>query len=257
MQTADHRAAAIECTVSSGGEENGSSSMSGLAEVRRRIEEACRRSGRDPSSVVLVAASKSQPTEALRAAWEAGHRVFGENRVQEAARKAEDLAALDPLILWHLLGPLQSNKVRPAVRLFQAVHAVDRVEIAYALEREAATQGRSLDAFLEINLGAEPSKHGFPADGLAATAASLASHSHLRIAGLMAIPPPADDPEGSRPWFRRLRGLRDELFSRPEWSGRPGWLSMGMTADFEVAIEEGATHVRVGTAIFGPRRIGA
>lgn len=229
--------------------------MSPIADVRQRIEGACRRAGRVPSSVVLVAAAKSQPAVALLAAWQAGQRVFGENRVQEAARKAEaeELATLDPPIVWHLLGPLQSNKVRPAVRLFRTIHSVDRPEIADALEQEASAQDKTLDAFLEVNLGGEASKHGFPVAGLAAAVAPLALLSRLRVAGLMAIPPFADDPEASRPWFRRLRALRDELFSRSEWSGRPGWLSMGMTADFEVAIEEGATHVRVGTAIFGQR----
>jgi hypothetical protein len=179
--------------------------------------------------------------------------VFGENRVQEAARKAEELAISASGIEWHLLGPLQTNKVRAAVRLFHVIHSIDRLEVAFALDREAAQQGKSLDGFLEVNLGAEASKHGFEPAGLAAAAAPLAACRRLRIAGLMAIPPPRREAEESRPWFRRLRGLRDELFARPEWSGRPGWLSMGMSGDFEVAIEEGATHVRVGTALFGPR----
>jgi pyridoxal phosphate enzyme (YggS family) len=224
-----------------------------LDAVRRRLEEACGRAGRDPTSIRLVAASKSQSSQRLRRLWLEGQRIFGENRVQEAARKAEELSLLDPPIDWHLLGPLQSNKVRAAVRLFSTVHSVDRVEIALALDREAAAQGRRLSGLLEINLGGEASKHGFAAHGLAAAVAAIAGCEHLRIEGLMAIPPPADDPEASRPWFRRLRDLRDELFARPEWRGRRSWLSMGMSGDFEVAIEEGATHVRVGTALFGPR----
>ncbi|HEX4964219.1 MAG TPA: YggS family pyridoxal phosphate-dependent enzyme [Thermoanaerobaculia bacterium] len=222
-----------------------------LARIRDRIAEACRRSGRPAGSVVLVGASKTQPPAALAAAWEAGLRVFGENRVQEAVAKSRELPQG---IEWHLIGPLQTNKVRPAAELFRAVHSIDRLRIAEALDREAAAQGRTLDGFLEVNLGGEESKHGFPAAGLAEIVRPLAALTHLRIVGLMAIPPQGDDPEDSRPWFGRLRELRDELAARPEWQGFPGWLSMGMSDDFAVAVEEGATHVRVGTALFGARR---
>jgi PLP dependent protein len=225
-----------------------------FARIQARIAEACRRAGRPAGSVILVGASKTQPVAALAAAWEAGLRVFGENRVQEAVAKSGELPPeIAPGIEWHLIGPLQSNKVRPAVELFRAIHSVDRPRIAEALDREAAARGRTLDGFLEINLGGEESKHGFSPDGLAEAVRPLAGLAHLRIAGLMAIPPQGDDPEGSRPWFRQLRALRDDLAARPEWSAFPGWLSMGMSDDFEVAIEEGATHVRVGTALFGPR----
>jgi pyridoxal phosphate enzyme (YggS family) len=224
-----------------------------LAWIRNRIEEACRRSGRPAGagSITLVGASKTQAPALLAEAWEAGLRVFGENRVQEAVAKSAEL----PLgIEWHLIGPLQSNKVRPAVELFRAVHSIDRASIAEALDREAAARGKTLDGFLEINLGHEASKHGFVPDGLADAVRPLASLTHLRIAGLMAIPPPGESPEDSRPWFRKLRELRDGLAGRHEWQGFPGWLSMGMSDDFEVAVEEGATHVRVGSALFGPRR---
>ena len=231
----------------------GSIAVNGLEAVRLRIAAACARAGRDPASVVLVAASKAQPVASLRRVWEAGQRVFGENRVQEARSKAAELGASAPGIEWHLLGPLQSNKVRPAVRLFRAMHSIDRLEIAHAVDREAALQGRRIDGFLELNLGAEASKHGFLLDHFAESVAPLSACAHLRVAGLMAVPPAAAEAEGGRGWFRRLRAVRDELFSRPEWAGRPGWLSMGMSADFEVAIEEGATHVRVGTALFGAR----
>lgn len=224
-----------------------------LARIQARIAEACRRGGRPAGSVVLVGASKVQPVAALAAAWEAGLRVFGENRVQEAQAKSGELPSG---IEWHLIGPLQSNKVRPAVELFRAVHSVDRPRIAEALDREAAARGRTLDGFLEINLGGEESKHGFSPDGLADAVRPLAALTHLRIVGLMAIPPQGDDPEDSRPWFRQLRALRDDLAARPEWQAFPGWLSMGMSDDFEVAVEEGATHVRVGTALFGRRDLG-
>ncbi len=221
-----------------------------LAAVRREIAEACARSGRQPEEVTLVGASKIQPAAALRTAWDAGLRVFGENRVQEAAAKRPELpAALE----WHLIGPLQSNKVKQALDLFSAIHSIDRPKIAAALDREAAERGGRLAGFLEINLGGEATKHGFPAAGLAEAVRPLAALGHLRIVGLMAIPPQGEGAEASRPWFRRLRALRDELARLPEWRDFPGHLSMGMSGDFAVAVEEGATHVRVGTAIFGRR----
>ncbi|RPH55894.1 YggS family pyridoxal phosphate-dependent enzyme, partial [bacterium] len=148
---------------------------------------------------------------------------------------------------------LQSNKVRAALGLFRTVHSIDRVKIAETLDQEAGVRGLAVAGFLEINVGGESSKHGFPPEGLAAAVRPLTRLEHLRIVGLMAIPPQGDTLEGSRRWFRRLRELRDELAGRPEWAGFPGWLSMGMSDDFEVAIEEGATHVRVGTALFGSR----
>jgi pyridoxal phosphate enzyme (YggS family) len=225
-----------------------------LAWIRNRIEEACRRSGRPAGSVILMGASKTQSPARLAEAWEAGLRVFGENRVQEAVAKSRELPPHVQGIEWHLIGPLQSNKVRPAVELFRAVHSIDRPGIAEALDREAAARGKGLDGFLEINLGGEASKHGFVPEGLADAVRPLAGLTHLRIAGLMAIPPPGETAEDSRPWFRKLRELRDDLAGCPEWQGFPGWLSMGMSDDFEVAVEEGATHVRVGTALFGPRR---
>ena len=221
-----------------------------LAAIRERIAAACAQSGRSPGEVVLVGASKLQPIARLLAAFRAGLTVFGENRVQEAAAKAPELPRE---IEWHLIGPLQSNKAKPAVELFRAVHSIDRPKIALALDREAAARGRTLLGFLEVNLGGEASKHGFVPARLAEAVRPLADLEHLRIAGLMAIPPPAETPEGSRSWFRQLRVLRDDLAARPEWAGFPGWLSMGMSDDFEVAVEEGATHVRVGTALFGPR----
>ena len=220
-------------------------------QITRRIEEACRRSGRSPGDVVLVGVSKTQPPELLAEAFRAGLRVFGENRVQEALAKSRELTSYP--IDWHLIGPLQSNKVKPALDLFRTIHSIDRPSIAEALDKEAGRRGLRLTGFLEVNLGREESKHGFLPEGLAEAARPLAGLQNLKIAGLMAIPPQEDDPEASRPWFRRLRELRDELAARPEWSGFPGWLSMGMSHDFEAAVEEGATHVRVGTSLFGAR----
>jgi hypothetical protein len=224
-----------------------------LARVRERIEAACRRTGRDPESVVLLGASKLQPVETLRAAYAAGLRRFGENRVQEAAAKA---AALPAEVEWHLFGPLQTNKVRPALRLFSLFHAIDREKVARALDAEARAQGRRAQGLIEVNLGSEATKHGFAPAGIEAAVAPLAALERLEIVGLMAVPPPADDPEVARGHFRRLRALRDALDRRPEWSGRLVHLSMGMSDDFEVAIEEGSTCVRLGTLLFGPRPSG-
>lgn len=220
-----------------------------LADIRRRIDDAARRSGRTADAVTLVGASKRQSPERLRAAWDAGLRIFGENRVQEA----EDHAEILPEATWHLIGPLQSNKVKRAAALFDVVHSVDRLKIARLLHEQAAEHGRRLPCFLEVDLGDEDSKHGFPADGLVDRIAPVAELDHLDVRGLMAIPPFEDDPEASRPWFVRLRRLAEELASRPEWPDFPAQLSMGMSNDFEVAIEEGATHVRVGSALFGSR----
>ena len=223
-----------------------------LSTIRARLGDACRRSGRSPEDVVLVGASKTQPVPVLEAAFAAGLRVFGENRVQEGLAKA---GKLPREIEWHLIGPLQSNKVRAALELFRTIHSVDRVKIAEAIDKEAGARGLAVQGFLEINLGDEESKHGFSPQGLAEAVRPLADLENLRIVGLMAIPPQGDDPEESRPWFQKLRELRDGLAARPEWKDFPGLLSMGMSDDFEVAVEEGATHVRVGTALFGPRNL--
>jgi pyridoxal phosphate enzyme (YggS family) len=234
---------------------SGELSLAGrLARIRDRIEDACGRAGRPASDVTLLGASKTQPAPVLAEAFQAGLRVFGENRVQEGLAKSRELApGIAGQIDWHLIGPLQSNKVRSALELFRTIHSVDRSRIAEAIDREAGARGLAVSGFLEVNLGGEESKHGFPLEGLAETILPLSRLQHLRIIGLMAIPPLGEVAEASRPWFRRLRELRDHLATRPEWAGFPGWLSMGMSDDFEVAIEEGATHVRVGTALFGPR----
>ncbi len=221
-----------------------------LSEVRRRLGEACRRGGRDPEGVVLLGISKRQPLERVRAAIDAGLRVLGENQVQEAVTKS---AQLPVDVEWHLVGHLQSNKTKPAVRLFDTIHSVDRLKIARKIDQEARRQERQIDGFVQVNLGDEPSKYGYARDGLAEAMQPLAELEHLRIVGLMAIPPYEEDLEAARGWFRMLRQLRDELGARPEWRDWPGWLSMGMSHDAVVAIEEGATHVRVGTAIFGER----
>lgn len=221
-----------------------------IAGIEESLAAACRRAGREPSSVRLIGASKMQPPASLQEAYDAGLRRFGENRVQEGVAKA---SALPPGVEWHLLGPLQSNKVRPAVRLFDLFHAIDRPAIAVELDREATLQGRRIGGLIEVNVGGEPSKHGFAPQGIAEAVAPLATLERCAIRGLMAIPPPAATAEGARPWFRSLRELARELNARLEWGGRLVELSMGMSDDFEVAIEEGATYIRVGSALFGPR----
>jgi len=223
-----------------------------VADLRRRIEAACARAGRDVGEVTLIGAGKRQPLERLRAAAAAGVAVFGENVVQEAAEKVPRLpAGLD----WHFIGTLQSNKARAAVELFSAVHSIDRLKIAHALERHAREADRRLLGFLQVHLGGEPGKHGFPEEpeAFAAAVRPLAELERIEVVGLMAIPPFEEEPERQRAWFRALRALRDRLAADPAWRRFRGWLSMGMSDDFEIAVEEGATHVRVGTALFGPR----
>jgi pyridoxal phosphate enzyme (YggS family) len=220
-----------------------------LATIQQHIAEACQRSNRQADTVTLVGAAKRQPLEKVLAAREAGLRVIGENRVQEAEWKQPQVTGVE----WHLIGPLQSNKAKKAARLFSAVHSIDRPKIARVLAREAASLDRELTGFLEVNVGREASKHGFDPDALLEAARPLAELDGLRIVGLMAIPPFEREPEAARVWFRKLRELRDALCATTEFASCPGWLSMGMSGDFEVAIEEGATHVRVGTSLFGPR----
>ena len=224
-----------------------------LRAIDERIAEACRRAGRETSEVTLVGASKVQPVESLSAAFDAGLRVFGENRVQEAVAKAPELPeAID----WHLIGPLQSNKARLAVALFSTIHSIDRLKIARAIDRIAAETEVVRTGLLEVNIAAEPSKHGFLPEKLTAEClGELADLANLEIVGLMAIPPFGQEPEAAKGWFRRLRELRDRVGALdvlPHWSGA---LSMGMSSDFDIAIEEGATHVRVGTELFGPRGV--
>jgi len=234
-----------------------------LTEVGERVAAAAGRAGRRPEDVTLIGVTKTHPAALVEAAWRAGLRVVGENRVQEALGKSRELSHLPPPPdgpEWHLIGPLQSNKVRVALDLFRSIHSIDRPKIAEAIDREAAARGLHVDGYLEVNIGGETSKHGFSPDGLAEAVRPLARFAGhrkgepgLRIVGLMTVPPFGDEPEGSRRWFVRLRELRDELAARPEWAGFPGLLSMGMSHDYEIAVEEGATHVRVGTALFGAR----
>ena len=213
-----------------------------LACVRERIEQACRRAGRSTGEVTLVGVTKGHPAEAIEEACAAGLRDVGENRVQEAQAKIEALASRGVRPRWHLIGHLQTNKAKTARNLFAIIHSVDSLRLAQALSRQAE---EPVSILLEVNVAQEASKFGFTPDELPQVLSDIAALHHLEVRGLMTVAPMADEPERVRPVFRRLRELRDELALAE--------LSMGMTDDFEVAIEEGATMVRVGRAIFGPR----
>ena len=218
--------------------------------LKERVERACLRAGRSPDEVAILGASKLQPPEKIREAFAAGLRLIGENYVQEAQRKKEVLADLP--LTWHLIGPLQTNKARHAVKIFDLIETVDREAIARELAKRAARLGRKLPVLIEVNVGGEETKAGVAPEELPALAELVLSLENLELCGLMTIPPYREDPEEVRPFFRRLYQLFEELKGRfPEAPLRD--LSMGMSHDFEVAIEEGATIVRVGTALFGPR----
>lgn len=219
-----------------------------LTEIRRRISTACARVGRDPASVELIAVSKTFPAEMIHEAIGAGQRVFGESRLQEAEPKID---ALPGLLHWHFIGRVQRNKVRKILPRFEVVHAIDSLRLAQYADGIARELGLFPKIFLQVNIGGEQTKGGFEPDEIRAEIDGLLALERLEVVGLMCIPPPGPDAEASRPWFRVLRKLRDELQIRAE-TPLP-CLSMGMSDDFEVAIEEGATHVRVGSSIFGKR----
>lgn len=217
-----------------------------VTRVQEAMAGACRRAGRPVEDVVLIAVSKTVELARIRAAVEAGVPALGENRVQEARDKID---ALGHPVPWHLIGSLQTNKAREAVRLFDCIHSVDRIELAEELCRRARQAGRVVDVLVQVNLGEEPQKSGVAPGEVKRLLDAMRPLEALHARGLMAIPPVTREAEEARPWFRRLRELRDATGVEH--------LSMGMTADFEVAIEEGATMIRVGTAIFGPRALGA
>jgi len=224
-----------------------------VAAVRERIARAAARAGRSPDDVTLIAVSKTQPPEVVREGFEAGLRHFGENKVQEAEDK---IAALSDLraegLRWHMIGHVQSNKGRRAAELFDAVDSVDDVTLAKRLERGSEAARKQLPVLIQVDLGQEPTKFGLDEAHLFPTLEQLRGYKAVRVEGLMAIPPLVEDPEEARPYFRRLRELLEQARGQGLLRGRS--LSMGMSHDFEVAIEEGATHVRVGTALFGERQ---
>lgn len=225
-----------------------------LAGVRARIEVAAQRCGRDPDEIALMAVSKTHPPDLIRAAYEAGVRVFGENRVQEFAGKAAAITSLRDAE-WHMIGHLQTNKAAKAVELFSAVDSVDSVKLAQRLNSAAQDLGKKIQVLIEINIGGEEAKTGVAPDSteLEALLGSAPQFDQLEFRGLMTVPPFTEDLQQARPYFRRLRELRDKIAARKLTGIRMDALSMGMSHDFEVAIEEGSTCVRVGTAIFGER----
>jgi PLP dependent protein len=225
-----------------------------IAALQERITEAARRAGRRPEEIGLMAVSKTHPPERIREAHAAGLRVFGENRVQEFAGKAAALAALAGAE-WHMIGHLQTNKAGKAAELFGAVDSVDSVKLAEKLDAAARSVSKKLAVLIEINVGGETAKSGILPDSRDLKDLLLAARRFeaLEFRGLMTVPPFTDDPEGARPYFRKLRGLRDAIAARKLPTIGMDVLSMGMSHDFEVAIEEGSTCVRIGTAIFGLR----
>ena len=223
-----------------------------LARVRAQIEAAALKCGRPPAEVALIAISKTHPASLVRAAIELGATDVGENRVQEAEQKINDVGR--NAARWHLVGHLQANKARRAVQLFDVIHSLDSLELARRLDRLCGEEGReSLPVLIQVDLGHEETKAGIEERELPELIAGLKQLEHIPLIGLMTLPPFFDDPEQARPFFRRLRELRDELVARQAFGDGKGELSMGMTHDFAVAIEEGATMIRVGTAIFGQR----
>jgi pyridoxal phosphate enzyme (YggS family) len=216
-----------------------------LEAVSLRIAEACRRGGRSPDEITMVAVTKGFPPEVVRGGAAAGIRHFGENRVQEAQAKLPLLADLSPRPTWHMIGHLQTNKVKTALNLFDIIQSVDSLHLAEAINRRVTTSNRA-PVLLETNIAGDPAKYGFSPEELPAQAEAIRRLPGVDVRGLMTVAPMAEDPDELRPVFRRLRQLAQSL-DLPE-------LSMGMTDDFEVALEEGATIVRIGRAVFGERR---
>lgn len=225
-----------------------------LAAVEREIARAAEAADRDPQSIELVVVSKTRAPEEIAEAIRAGARLLGENYVQEARRKIPEVAALLPghSARWHVIGPLQTNKAKYVPGAFHAVESVDRADLGDALAKRAEAAGIVLPVLVQVNVGREPQKSGCDPDSVAELLAHLRLHPSLAVGGLMAIPPESEDPEASRPWFRTMAAMARDLAGRGLLPAAPV-LSMGMSHDFAAAIAEGATRVRVGTAIFGPR----
>jgi PLP dependent protein len=224
-----------------------------IALIRERIGAAASRAGRDPGDITLVAVSKTFGADAVRAAYASGQRDFGENKVQEGLQKIAETADISPR--WHLIGHLQSNKVRKAAGSFAWIHSVDSVELLHKLEASLQDADAPPDILVQVDLAGESTKYGAPAPVARQIVESALASSAVRLAGLMLLPPWNEDQEATRPWFARLRALRDEWVSDGVPREALRHLSMGMSHDFEAAIEEGSTIVRVGTAIFGTRTI--
>jgi PLP dependent protein len=227
-----------------------------IARVKERMAAAAQRAARNAEEITLMGVSKTFPVESIREAYKAGLRIFGENRVQEFAGKADAVRDL-PGAKWHLIGHLQTNKAAKAAELFDAVDSVDSVRTTDKLNISANDVNKTLSILIEINIGGEAAKSGIApgSNELEQIVQNASRWANLRLSGLMTVPPYANDPEGSRPYFRQLRQIRDSIAARNLPQVEMEVLSMGMSHDFEVAIEEGATCVRIGTAIFGTRNV--
>jgi len=222
-----------------------------LAHIRDRIAEAASRAGRSPDDIRIVAAAKNQSFDRVREAIECGIRIFGHNYVQEAAQQVALMS--DAQVQIHMIGHLQKNKAGKAVEIFRTVETVDNSDLAEALDRRAALVEKTVEVLIQVNLSGEPQKSGIAKEQVAELTRKIRSFPHLRLRGLMTMPPFFDDPKRARPYFARLKELRQELIASEVLAPDMTELSMGMTGDFEVAVEEGATLVRIGTALFGSR----
>ncbi|MEK7331828.1 MAG: YggS family pyridoxal phosphate-dependent enzyme [Nitrospirota bacterium] len=226
--------------------------LENISSIYKKMSHAAMRAGRNPEDIKLIAVTKTVSIERVKQAVDAGLRIFGESRVQEAQKKvmSNELRAMSESLSWHLIGHLQKNKAKAAVELFDLIHSVDSVELAEAINKYAEKLGKTQEILIQVKLSMETAKHGILKDNLISLLDGIKKMEHLEVKGLMTIPPYFDEPGMARPYFKETRRLRDEAemngFKLPE-------LSMGMTNDFEVAIEEGATMVRIGTAIFGDR----
>ena len=224
--------------------------LDNFKEVEENIREACERVGRDPAEVTLIAVSKTKPVEILQEAYDFGTRIFGENKVQEIVEKYE---ALPKDIHWHMIGHLQRNKVKYIIDKVELIHSVDSVRLAETIEKEAAKKGLTARILLEVNVAEEESKFGLKVDEVEDVIEKISEFSHIKVCGLMTIAPFVENPEENRPYFQRLRKLSVDIGAKKVDNVTMSILSMGMTNDYEVAVEEGATMVRVGTGLFGAR----
>mgnify|MGYP002730874488 FL=1 len=221
-----------------------------LKKVIERMENAAKRAGRNPEDITLIAVSKTKPVELIKQVYDAGIREFGENKVQEIDRKSE---VLPKDIKWHMIGHLQRNKVKTVIREACLIHSVDSIRLAEQISKDAATLGISVPVLLEVNISCEESKYGFKAEETEAALVEIAKLPNITVRGLMTSAPITDNPEDNRIYFKALKQLCVDLKAKNIDNTSMDFLSMGMTGDFEVAVEEGATHIRVGTAIFGER----
>lgn len=226
---------------------------SNIDNIESRICAACERSGRDRSEITLIAVSKLNPAEAILQAGDCGLSVFGENKVQELCGKLE---VIDRPLSWHLIGHLQTNKVKYVIGRVEMIHSVDSLKLAEVIDRESAKKGVVTDILIEVNIGGEESKFGVTPDETTELAAQIGELKNVRLRGLMTVAPPVLSPSEARPYFAKMRELFVDIHSQNNDNNHINVLSMGMSGDFEVAIEEGATHIRVGTAIFGARDYG-